>query len=36
MIDAPYPGPRVQHIKDFGADLTPFMQAATDGLEWIG
>ena len=36
MIDAPYPSPRVQNIKDSGADLTPFTQAAADGLEWIG
>ncbi len=26
----------MQHIKDSGADLTPFTQAAADGLEWIG
>jgi hypothetical protein len=26
----------MQHIKDSGADLTPFTQAASDGLEWIG
>ena len=26
----------MQHIKDSGADLTSFTQAAADGLEWIG
>lgn len=26
----------MQHIKDSGADLTPFTRAAADGLEWIG
>ena len=26
----------MQHIKDSGADLTPFTAAAADGLEWIG
>ena len=26
----------MQHIKDSGADLTPFTTAAADGLEWIG
>ena len=25
----------MQHIKDSGADLTPFTQAAADGLEWM-
>ena len=26
----------MQHIKDSGADLTPFTQAASAGMGWIG
>ena len=26
----------MKHIKDSGADLTPFTDAASRGLEWIG